>query len=378
MKRVRFHRLSRSIVIAAVLSLVGAGLLGGLVLAQGERDDAAVTIAASRLTGYYQQRPLTEAGCCAAFKWAPDGERVWFLDSRDGVSGWWSVDAETADPRFESAEMGYESPGGRYLSLAEGTLGDVRVLDRETGESRLLRNVGGAIRYSPDESRIVFSIRQAGFGPPWTRSTTIYAADADGQNRVALGETAGSVVAWLPDGESLLMSVRRSQDGDRGLWQMDAGDGSLRQLLAADHLRNIRLSPDGKRVAYVRAPEPNPDLAGLWTLDMATLATTRMALSGSYAWHPSGDALIVVPARDSGDETHGLWWVDVGGGPAIALTNPEPAPLRISNLEWTLAPDGRAIAYRGAEFLGLWVMNFGPALDAVIVPAPSTVLSQVR
>jgi Tol biopolymer transport system component len=184
------------------------------------------------------------------------------------------------------------------------------------------------------------------------------------------------VVAWLSDGESLLVSARRNRDDSRGLWQMDATDGALRRLLAADYLRNVRLSPDGTRIAYVRAPEPNPDLAGLWVLDIATLATIRMPLAGSYAWHPSGDGLIVIPARESGQETHTLWWIDAADGVATPLTSPETAPLRISNLEWVLSPDGDAIAYRGADFLGLWVLNFGLSLDAILTPAPRTILSQ--
>ncbi len=380
MKRALTGQVLRSVFVAGVLSLVGAALLAGLVLAAGggagPGPAGAVNPAIDLSPDYFQQRPITEAGCCAAFGWSEDGARVRFLDARDGVSGWWSVDVETADPRFETAAMGYESPSGRYLTLAEGTLGDVRVLDRETGETTLLRNVGGTIRYSPDETRIVFSIRQPGFGQPWTRPATIYVADTAGNNRVALGETAGSVVAWLPDGESLLVSARRNRDDGRGLWQMNATDGALRRLLAADYLRNVRLSPDGTRIAYVRAPEPNPEYAGLWVLDIATLAATKMPLAGSYAWHPSGDGLIVMPARELAEETHALWWVDASDGAATPLTSSDSAPLRISNMEWVLSPDGNAIAYRGADFLGLWVLNFGLSLDAVLTPAPRTILSQ--
>jgi len=372
-KRVLLGQFLRSVLVAGALSAAGAALLGGLVLAEeggtGTVADGAVDVS----TDYFQQRPVTGAGCCSAFGWSEDALRVRFLDSRAGVSGWWSVDTATADPRFETAQMGYESPSGRFLSLAEGTWGAVRVLDRDTGESTLLRNVGGEIRFSPDETRIVFSILQAGFGLPWNRSATTYVADADGSNQVALGATVGSVVAWLPDGESLLVRARRGQDDNRGLWLMDASNGMLTLLLSADHLRSVRLSPDGTRVAYVRALESNPNLAGLWVLDLETLATTRMSVSGSYAWHPSGDGLIVIPARTSSKEMHTLWWLDVRDGEAVALTDPESAPLRISNLNWALSPSGNAIAYRGAEFLGLWVLNFGLALDAVLMAAPPTV-----
>ncbi len=382
MRRLLTGQVLRSVFVAGVLSLVDAALLAGLVLAAGggagPGPEGVVNPTVELSTDYFQQRPITEAGCCAAFDWSTDGARVRFLDARDGMSGWWSVDVEEAEARFETADMGYASPSGRYLTLAEGTLGDVRVLDRETGETTLLRNVGGAIRYSPDETRIVFSIRQPRFGQPWTRSATIYVADLDGQNRVSLGETAGSVVAWLPDGESLLVSARRNRDDTRGLWQMNATDGALRRLLAADYLRNVRLSPDGTRIAYVRAPEPNSDLAGMWVLDIATLATTRMPLAGSYAWHPTGEGLIVIPVRESAADTHTLWWVDVADGAATALTSPETAPLRISNMEWALSPDGNAIAYRGADFLGLWVLNFGMSLDAVLTPAPRTTPSQAE
>ena len=356
------------IVFSAVLALIG--FTTAVQLARADHSASPGPQAPESFTtnrsNSYLQRPLTEAGCCPAFTWSADSTRVRFLDTGNGQSGWWSVGVDEADLQFDSDQVGYESPTGRYLTVPEGTVGDVRVLDRLTGTSNLLSAVGGGIRFSPDESRIVFSIRDPGFGPSWQRSGTIYLADPDGGNRQSLIRAAGSVVAWFPDGERLLVSARRTEQMERGLWELNVSDASLRPLLALTYFRAVELSPDGRYISYIRAPEPDTALAGLWILDTVTLTATKMALSGSYAWRPDGGGLIVIPAKGPDEENHQLWWVDVEGNPAVPLTDPATVPLNISNLEWNLSPDSRKIAYRGAEFLALWVLDFGLAFDTLL------------
>ncbi len=356
------------IIFSLLLALIGFATAGKLARADNPVSsspnpaDPQLTISSDS----YFQRPLTEAGCCPAFIWSVASDRVRFLDSRADESGWWSVDAEGADLRFDSNLVGYESPSGRYLTIPEGTAGDVRVLDRFTGESILLPAVGGGIMFSPDESRIVFAIRDPGFGAPWTRPATIYLADADGGHRRSLVRAVGSVVAWFPDGRRLLLSARRTETIERGLWELDTSDGSLRPLLGLPHFRAVELSPDGRYVSYVRAPEPRSALAGLWILDTLTLSTKKMRLSGSYAWHPSSRGMIVIPPRAPGEDHHRLWWLDADGNSPVPLTTPSLGPFSISNFEWELSPDGRRIAYRGEKHLALWVLDFGLAFDAVV------------
>ncbi len=365
------------IVISLLLALIGFATAGQLARADQPVVPGPDTAFHVPTVGpeSYVQRPLTEAGCCPSFNWSADSNRVRFLDSVDEQSGWWSVNAEDAELRFDSDLIGYESPSGRYLTIAEGTAGDVRVLDLLTGESNLLSAVGGGVRFSPDESQIVFSIRDPGFGAPWTRSATIYLADADGANRRSLIRAEGSVIAWFPDGQRLLLSARRSTTIERGLWELNTADGSLRPLLALTYFRAVELSPDGRYISYVRTPEPNTDLAGLWILDTITLTATKMNLSGSYAWHPSSRGLVVVPPRAPAEDGHQLWWVDINGDPPISLTDPALVPLAISNFEWELSPDGRKIAYRASRHLAVWVLDFGLAHDFLLpdLPSPNTV-----
>jgi transglutaminase-like putative cysteine protease len=146
-------------------------------------------------------------------------------------------------------------------------------------------------------------------------------------------------------------------------------------LLALDYFRAVELSPDGRYISYIRTPEPDAELAGLWILDTLTLTTNKMNLSGSYAWHPSSRGLIVIPARAPDEDDHQLWWVDVDGSPPVPLTDPALIPLAISNFEWELSPDGRKIAYRAARHLAVWVLDFGLAFDT-LVPDSASASSQ--
>ncbi len=59
-------------------------------------------------------------------------------------------------------------------------------------------------------------------------------------------------VAWAPDGLSLLFTGKPSPRGSRTeLWRVPVQGGEPRKLdLTAAHIRDLRLHPDGRHIAY--------------------------------------------------------------------------------------------------------------------------------
>lgn len=317
---------------------------------------------------FYNQVSLTEPDCCPAFRWSPDSSRVLFLDAIKDSKGWWAVKADGGDPYFESSNVNSESPTGRYSVTAIGSARDVEITDRWTEETSVLSSVASSISFSPDESQIAFTRRDPE-AKLWDRMVSLNIANTDGSNRKAVLWAPITIVGWLPDGQTLLLQINTNSQIPSGLWKFDISNLSLSKLLEASHIHNIQISPNGGYLSYIRALEPDTTLAGLWIFNTRDHTTTKLGVSGSYAWHPTSTGLLVVPPRPPGIMSHQFWWADLRGNPPIPITDPMITHLQISNFEWVLAPDGRQVAYREAEFRSLRAIDLGFALD-VLVPAP--------
>jgi dipeptidyl aminopeptidase/acylaminoacyl peptidase len=106
-----------------------------------------------------------------------------------------------------------------------------------------------------------------------------------------------------------------------------------------------KLSPDGKRVAYVvtRADleKSNYD-ADIYLVDADGRNPRRLTSSAQNdnrpRWSPDGKTLAFLSERDGGRSQ--IWSIDPAGGEAVRLTN-EPTPVR--EFEWS--PAGKAIAF---------------------------------
>jgi serine/threonine-protein kinase len=96
--------------------------------------------------------------------------------------------------------------------------------------------------------------------------------------RVALdAKLAPELVAWMPDGRSVLVSASQAGKSARELWLAEAS-GPRRRRLAEGEFTGIAPSPDGKTIAYAES-----DRVGVMPLlaDGATGATSAKTLAGA-------------------------------------------------------------------------------------------------
>ena len=183
----------------------------------------------------------------------------------------------------------------------------------------------------------------------------LYAIQSDGSGLRALTDDSIDELdpAWSPDGSMLVYTsapyAGLACKGCALTLRIARADGTYSRALTRHgsgvYDSGAAWSPDGSKIAFVRATSDTP--ARLYTVnpdgsDLAPLASgTRAA---APAWSPDGTMLAFVSSAPS---SGGILAADVAGG-AVHTEVPTPAGERASDLhnpEWS--PDGSMIAFTG-------------------------------
>jgi Tol biopolymer transport system component len=140
----------------------------------------------------------------------------------------------------------------------------------------------------------------------------LFIAAADGSEERPLLETSGTDydAVWSPDGKSIVFTSERNGSAD--LFRVGIDGAGLTQLtLDPAYDDQAAFSPDGKQLVFVSTRSGGT--AKLWTLDLASLRTTRLTSGtggGDYrpAWSPDGKWIAF--SSDRGNPmpfAHGRW-----------------------------------------------------------------------
>jgi Tol biopolymer transport system component len=198
------------------------------------------------------------------------------------------------------------------------------------------------VRPSPDGDRIAFDSDRDGV-------RAVYVANADGTDvRRASGEGFAAVPSWSPDGRKLAF-VRAEPGRPRvwNLWTVDLASAEMRRLTAHKVGQPWGGSwfPDGERIAYSHENR-------LVVLDLADgrqriYPAPRPGLLRTPAVSPDGRRVIFQIHRD------GAWLLDLKDGSMRKVLSDPTAE------EFTWAPDGHRVAYhsRQSGTWGVWVMT---------------------
>ncbi len=216
-------------------------------------------------------------------RWWPDGRGLLAAGmSPTGERGPFRVDLQTGE--FEG--MGLTSPapiGMRAVWSADGRtmfyarwgpgseVSSIVARDVATRQETLLHSVTGPAVYqsplsiSPDSRHLAVVVRDKDVGA--LRHVTVVPA-AGGEARDVLSSTqlAWPVsVAWAPDGQSVLFVKQpNARDPKTELWLVPVQGGEPRKLdLTAEGIRDLRIHPDGRRVAYTSGG----DRSAVWVIE---------------------------------------------------------------------------------------------------------------
>lgn len=244
------------------------------------------------------------------------------------------------------------SPDGKRLAFSY--LDRIWTSAPDGRSGRALRRDGAASErdpaWSPDGRAIAFAA-DAGDG------FDIYVASASGDDprRVTQGSGDERWPSWTKDGR--IVFSRRDAFRWR-LFVVNAGGGEATPLFtdtpASDDEREARVSPDGRRVAFVSDRESEDGDVDLWLADMPsggsrtrrTRVTRIRGLEGFPAWSPDGARLAFYAVR----EGLGSVWVTAVDPPSreasAARQRPAEQPVLASRHGGvpTWSPDGRRLA----------------------------------
>ena len=266
---------------------------------------------------------------------------------------------------------------------------------------------GGSTRSEATPTEV---IREAAFSPAFASTASamfyhsgtgprsaIMRADTD-DNGMVLRVTEvvadrGSNFHPRPSPDGQLLAFDSDRDGERGIYVADSNGRNVRRVSGPGFAAVPSWSPDGRRLAFVRAESGKPRVWNIWTVDMAggtPARVTRHPFGQPWgaAWFPDGDRiayshedrliirtlqgkelrvfkspvrgrLVRTPAVSPDGKRiifqvrrDGAWILDLATGfMSRVLEDP-------SAEEFTWSPDGKRIAYhsRRSGAWGVWTM----------------------
>jgi len=250
--------------------------------------------------------------------------------------------------------------------VAAQTLTPEQTLDRRSiGE----RSAG--LEFSPDGSRVVFTVAEPVKGTTRARAIWMYEL-ASGQSRqLTFSGKNDASPRWAPDGASIAFLSDR--DGADQIYRLPMRGGEAEKLTdRKDAVRAFRWAPDGRRIALLMQ-EPKPDARQqrekdkddsrvadkddrhrrVWILDVESRALKQLTTVNwqidEIEWMPDGSRLVAVanetPAADTWNER--IYSIDPSTGALTAI-----GEVRRPLGGIAISPDGRTIAYVGARVDG--------------------------
>ncbi len=169
---------------------------------------------------------------------------------------------------------------------------------------------GGSTRSEATPTEV---IREAAFSPSFASSASamfyhsgtgprsaIMRADTD-DNGMVLRVTEvvadrGSNFHPRPSPDGQLLAFDSDRDGERGIYVADSNGRNIRRVSGPGFATVPSWSPDGRRLAFVRAEPGKPRVWNIWTVDMAggtPARVTRHPFGQPWgaAWFPDGDRI---------------------------------------------------------------------------------------
>jgi Tol biopolymer transport system component len=264
--------------------------------------------------------PSQHYGLC----WTPDSSRVVFSSKQGGPTTLWAVHVSGGDLSSVTRGPGIctsptMSTDGRRLVFSFAHRRWHLYLAEHAGEParRILVAPGlQAAALSPDGTRIALAQGAEGQSP------AVSVLDIASMERRTVSGMAASTLAWMPDGESLLIAAPAPDGVSDWIWRLQPGGGLPYPILAGEaEWRAPTPSPDGSMVAAIRRSDSGWELVVRDLERDGDRSVVRRAVIEKPRWSPDGRLLAWSGSQRPEDvESGGVWVCEAAGGTPRRLT----------------------------------------------------------
>jgi Tol biopolymer transport system component len=186
--------------------------------------------------------------------------------------------------------------------------GLVVVENMETGQRWNVGNGGKAVTFSPDDSQIAWTAGQS--GPPYdSAQRKIWVSERDGSHaREVATVYGGGFAGWFPDGRLLATGRMKPSEKGEAFWVITPEGGAYQEIARGADIRGWELSPEGDWLVYLLEVDVNDIQQGNFgTHLLVTPANTRFKIAnGDWSVSPDGGAIAFVSAQD-----HNIWLIEL-------------------------------------------------------------------
>ena len=308
-------------------------------------------------TAKQQVEVLCEAGNGRGGTWNRDGVIIFTPDALSGLyrvssSGGTATELAKPDPQRQETSLRWPSflpDGKRYLFLGANFTGNVQQNAIYVGD------LSSQVRH-----KVVFSSANASYVEPgyllYLRDRTLVVQPFDSKKYVLTGEphTIAENVLVFPqvfravfsavDQKTLIAQTGMGANLSRMTW-FDRAGKAVGVIGEPSWLDNIRLSPDGSKVAADETDQDGRNV-DVWIHDVATGSKQRFtfspALDQTPIWSPNGKQIVFTSNRSDGFRDYRK--NSDGTGPEEALFSFENGSQLTSALDWS--SDGENILLR--------------------------------
>jgi Tol biopolymer transport system component/DNA-binding CsgD family transcriptional regulator len=266
------------------------------------------------------------------------------------------------------------SPDGRSTPYVDWGTGDLAIRDLATGTSRrLTKNPGGpehafSPALSPDGRQVAYLWRNE------DRLHELRLIRLDGSRPHILCRLPEDVIwlsprDWSPDGQQIL-ALRVRKDKTKEIVWVSAAEGTVRVIRTFDRgwPKRIRLSPDGRALAYDYPPQADTPERDIFLLASDGSRETPLVQHPAddlvVGWAPDGTQILFASDRAG---ALGLWRVGIAGERAPGA----PELVKREMGAWSpgrLTRDGSLYYGLRAGLVDVYTATLNPATGQILAP----------
>ncbi len=287
--------------------------------------------------------PSVVAQCCGVFDWL-DTDRLLVFDTPSGAQqGSYLVNVRDGSRTLVGPVFGTLSSSG-LIAFPNSQTGATEVRRSDSSLAATLQNGGSAAWIAPNGQRVAWLVDQgiANTSSLVKRIVKLVTANIDGSGQKSILEFEDSSLQWTSDNVHVV-TIARAQDGTHpGIWSINTNDGTNSVVVQGTYLQALRVSPDGKKMAYLVTFSADASQDGVWVSDVDGSHSVHLSESGGFRWSNDSSSLWFLHLAPTTGGNDQLDEVDVASDSTVKSASLNG---RVLGGEWEISPGADVVAF---------------------------------